>query len=51
MLEDPDVGFNRHEAAAGPFANMNTAVLTGLNVRMLSVIKEAQQQQETPGRL
>ena len=46
VLEDKSVGFNRQEAAAGPFANMDTAVLTGLNVRMLSVIKRAQQQQE-----
>ena len=51
VLEDENVGFNRHEAAAGPFASMDTAVLTGLNVRMLSVIKRAQQQQESPGRL
>ena len=51
VLEDKSVGFNRQEAAAGPFANMDTAVLTGLNVRMLSVIKRAQQQQENPGRL
>lgn len=51
VLEDPDVGFNRQEAAAGPFASMVTAVLTGLNVRMLSVIQRAQQQQENSGRL
>ena len=51
VLEDKNVGFNRQEAAAGPFANMDTAVLTGLNIRMLSVIKRAQQQQGHPGRL
>ena len=45
VLEDKSVGFKRHEAAAGPFANMDTTMLTGLNVRMLSVIKRAQQQQ------
>ncbi len=42
VLEDKNVGFNRQEAAAGPFVNMDTAVLTGLNFRMLSVIKRAQ---------
>ena len=46
VLEDKSVGFRRHEAAAGPFANMDTAMLTGLNIRMLSVIKIAQQQQQ-----
>ncbi len=51
VLEDKSVGFKRQEAAAGPFANMDTAVLTGLNIRMLSVIKRAQQQQGHPGRL
>ena len=45
VLEDKSVGFKRHEAAAGPFANMDTAMLTGLNIRMLSAIKRAQQQQ------
>lgn len=50
VLEDKNVGFNRQEAAAGPFANVDTAVLTGLNVRMRSVIKRAQEQQENPGR-
>ncbi len=30
VLEDKSVGFKRQEAAAGPFANMDTAVLTGL---------------------
>ena len=44
VLEDKRVGFKRQEAAAGPFANMDTAALTGLNIRMLSVIKRAQQQ-------
>ena len=43
VLEDISVGFNRHEAAAGPFANMDTTMLTGLNTRM---IKRAQQQQQ-----
>ena len=51
MLEDKSVGFKRQEAAAGPFANMDTAALTGLNIRMLSVIKRAQQQQRHSGRL
>ena len=51
VLETKSVGFKRQEAAAGPFANMDTAVLTGLNLRMLSVIKRAQQQQGHPGRL
>ena len=46
VLEDKSVGFKRHEAAAGPFANMNTMMLTGLNIRMLSAIKRAQQQQQ-----
>ena len=43
VLEDKSVGFKHHEAAAGPFENMDTAMLTGLNIRMLSVIKRAQQ--------
>ena len=30
--------------AAGPFANMDTTMLTGLNIRMLSAVKRAQQQ-------
>ncbi len=51
VLEDKSVGFKRQEAAAGPFADMETAALTGLNVRMLSVIKRAQQQQGHTGRL
>lgn len=51
VLEDKDVGFDRHEAAAGPFASVDTAVLSGLNIRMHSVIKRAQQQQEIPGRV
>lgn len=51
VLEDRNVGFNRQEAAAGPFANMDTALLAGLNVRMLSVIKRAQQQQQHIGML
>ena len=46
VLEGESVGFKRHEAAAGPFANMDTAMLTGLNIRKLSVIKRAQQQQQ-----
>ena len=46
VLEDTPVGFKRQEAAAGPFANMDTAMLTGLNIRMLSVITGAQQQQQ-----
>ncbi len=51
VLEDKSVGFKRQEAAAGPFADMETAALIGLNVRMLSVIKRAQQQQGHTGRL
>ena len=51
VLEDENVGVNRQEAAAGPFANKDTAVLTGLNIRMRSVIMRAQQQQEDSGRL
>ncbi|KAL3156011.1 hypothetical protein ABBQ32_012999 [Trebouxia sp. C0010 RCD-2024] len=31
VLEDKSGGFKRHEAAAGPFANMDTMLLTGLN--------------------
>ena len=46
VLEGESVGFKRHEAAAGPFANMDTAMLTGLNIRKLSVIRRAQQQQQ-----
>ena len=46
VLEDKSVGFKSHEAAAGPFANMDTTMLTGLNIRMLSIIKMAQQQQQ-----
>ena len=46
LLEGESVGFKRHEAAAGPFANMDTAMLTGLDIRKLSVIKKAQQQQQ-----
>ena len=51
VLDDKRVGFKRQEAAAGPFAYMDTAALTGLNIRMLSVIKRAQQQQGHTGRL
>ena len=50
VLENKSVGFKRQEAAAGPFADTDTAALTGLNIRMLSVIKRAQQQGHT-GRL
>ena len=46
VLEDEHVGFNRQEAAVGPFLNLDTALLTGLNVRMLSAIKRAQQRQQ-----
>ena len=46
VLEDKAVGFARHEAAAGPFAKMDTTMLTGLNIRMLTVIKGAQQQHQ-----
>jgi len=46
VLENKAVGFTRQEAAAGPFSNMDTAVLTNLNIRMLSVITRAQQQQQ-----
>ncbi|KAL0035686.1 hypothetical protein WJX79_008706 [Trebouxia sp. C0005] len=46
VLEDKSVGFKRHEAAAGPFASMDTTMLTGLNIRMFSAIKKAQQQQQ-----
>ena len=46
VLEGESVGFKRHEAAAGPFANMDRAMLTGLNIRKLRVIKRAQQQQQ-----
>ncbi|DBA81876.1 TPA: hypothetical protein ACH3X1_007591 [Trebouxia sp. C0004] len=49
VLEDKSVGFKRHESAAGPFANMDATMLTGLNIRMLSVIKRAQQQQQHQG--
>ncbi|DBB03418.1 TPA: hypothetical protein ACH3X3_010780 [Trebouxia sp. C0006] len=49
VLENKSVGFKRQEAAAGPFADMDTAALTGLNIRMLSVIKRAQQQQGHTG--
>lgn len=45
-LEETAVGFNRQEDAAGPFAKMDTALLVGLNVRMLTVVKTAQQQQQ-----
>ena len=34
------------EGESVPFANMDTAMLTGLNIRKLSVIKRAQQQQQ-----
>ncbi len=46
VLENKAVGFTRQEAAAGPFSNMDTAVLTNLNIRMLSVITRAQQRQQ-----
>ena len=46
VLEGESAGFKRHEAADGPFANMDTTMLTGLNIRKLSVIKRAQQQQQ-----
>ncbi|DBA81582.1 TPA: hypothetical protein ACH3X1_007352 [Trebouxia sp. C0004] len=46
VLEDRSVGFKRQEAAAGPFANMDTTMLTGLNIRMVSALKGAQQQQQ-----
>ena len=46
VLEGQSVGFKRYEAVAGPFANMDIAMLTGLNIRKLSVIKRAQQQQQ-----
>ena len=46
VLEGESVGFKRHEAVAGPFADMDIAMLTGLNIRKLSVIKRAQQQQQ-----
>ena len=46
VLEGESVGFKRHAAAAGPFANMDTAMLTGLDIRKLSVIERAQQQQQ-----
>ena len=36
-----------YAAGPGPFASMDTTVLAGLNLRMLSAIKNAQQQQET----
>ena len=39
VLGDKPVGFKCHEPAAGPLANMNTTMLTGLNIRMLSAIK------------
>lgn len=45
VLKDNSVSFKRHESAAGPFANMHTATLTGLNPRMLSATQNAQQQQ------
>ena len=46
VLESESDGFKRHEAAAGLFANMDIAMLTGLNIRKLSVKKRAQQQQQ-----
>ena len=51
VLEDKSVGFQRQEAAAGPFADIDPAALTGLTIRMRIVIKRAQQQQGHPGRL
>lgn len=52
VLEGASVGFNRHETAAGPFASVDTTELAnlGLNVRMMTVIKKAQQQQQKQGR-
>ena len=44
VLEDRCVGFKCQEAAAGPFVSMDARVLTGLNTRMLCIIKRAQQQ-------
>ena len=44
-LKNKFFDFKCHKAAAGPFAIMDTTLLTGLNVRMLSAIKRAQQQQ------
>lgn len=46
VLEDESVGFKRHEAAAGPFANMETVLLADLDIRVLTVIKKPQQQQQ-----
>lgn len=46
VLEDKPVGFTRREAAAGPFANLDTATLTRLTIRMVSAIKRAQQQHQ-----
>lgn len=46
VLEAKSVGFKRHEVAAGPFASMDTTMLTGLDIRMLSAIRRAQQQQQ-----
>lgn len=46
VLEAKSVGFKRHEAAAGPFAIMDTMLLTDVSVRMRPVIKNAQQQQQ-----
>ena len=53
VLEDESVGFKRTEAAAGPFAILDTTLLTGLNVRMHMIIKRAQQllQRQEQGRL
>lgn len=50
-LEGDKIGFKRQEAAAGPFATMDTAGLTGLNLRRRTIVKTAQQQQGNPGRL
>ena len=49
VLEAKSVGFKSQEAAGGPFANMDATILTGLNIRMLSVIKRVQQQQQHQG--
>ncbi|KAL3138704.1 hypothetical protein ABBQ32_006459 [Trebouxia sp. C0010 RCD-2024] len=49
VLEDKSVSFNRQKAAAGPFVSMDTTMLNGLNIRMLSAIKRAQQQQQHQG--
>ena len=49
VLESAAHGFSSQEAAAGPFESLDTAVLAGLNTRMLSTIKRAQQQRQQQG--